>query len=68
MQAIARTLLGDDLADQLALPRSHWRQLGAPFRRALGLAARANRLPLWRDVATRLGDRYWDAVVAAAPT
>lgn len=64
MQGIARTLLGDDLADQLAIPRSLWSNAGAALRPALGLAARVNRLPVWRDLATQLGDRYWTAAVA----
>jgi hypothetical protein len=27
------------------------------------VAARLNRLPLWRSLATTLGDRYWDAAI-----
>lgn len=64
MQGIARRLIGDPLADQLAIPPNLWQHVGAAVRPALGLAARVNRLPLWRDLATRVGDRYWESAIA----
>jgi ER-bound oxygenase mpaB/B'/Rubber oxygenase, catalytic domain len=66
MQGVARSLIGDALADELALPRSAWRHLGLALRPALRLAARANRLPVWRDIALQIGDHYWDAAGTAA--
>jgi hypothetical protein len=65
MQAISRLLIGDQLADQLALPRSGWDRLGVALRPALGIGARLNRLPLWRKVAVMVGDLYWDSAVSA---
>jgi hypothetical protein len=64
LPAICRHLIGDTLADALALPRATWQPLVTALRPANRVAARLNRLPLWRSVATLLGERYWDAAVA----
>ena len=63
MQAICRHLIGDELADELAVPRTRWQLLPTLVRPILALAAHANRLPVWRNVAARAGDAYWKAAV-----
>jgi hypothetical protein len=62
--SICRLLVGDQLADALAMPRTAWQPLLVALRPANRLAARLNRLPLWRALATSLGDRYWDAAIS----
>lgn len=62
--SVCRLLLGDDLADALAIPRTAWTPVLSALRPANRLAARMNRLPLWRSLATTLGDKYWDAAIS----
>jgi hypothetical protein len=64
LHAVCRRLVGDATADALGVGRSGAQLLPALVRPAAGLAARLNRLPLWRGVAATVGDRYWDAAVA----
>ncbi len=61
--SISRLLVGEHLADALGIPPTSWQPLLAVLRPANRLAARLNRLPLWRSLATTLGDRYWDAAI-----
>jgi hypothetical protein len=62
--SICRHLIGDAMADALALPRTAWHPIVAALRPANQVAARLNRLPLWRTLATLLGDRYWNAAIS----
>ena len=64
MQAVCRKLIGDQLADALALPRSLFDPLTPLVRPVAGLVSRLNRLPWLRQLASTVGDRYWDAAVA----
>lgn len=64
MQAICRHLIGDELADALAVPRTGWHVLPTLVRPVFGLAAHANRLPVLRKLAARAGDAYWKAAVS----
>ncbi|WP_437670374.1 oxygenase MpaB family protein [Sorangium sp. So ce131] len=61
---VARTVLGEELAEQLGLPRTSAR-LAVPLVRALAAASsRAHVLPSLQDFALDLGDRYWQRAVA----
>ena len=62
---LCRHLLGDPLADALAVPRQR-PALAAPIlvRALTGLDRARARLPALERLATRAGRRYWDAVVA----
>jgi mpaB/rubber oxygenase-like protein len=64
MHAVCRHLIGDDLADELAIPRPPLQSLTHAVRPFAGLIAGISRLPLWRSLAALIGDRYWDAAVA----
>ncbi len=64
MQAACRRLIGDPLADALALPRSRFDRVVRLARPLLTAASILNRAPLVRDLAAKAGDRYWDAAVA----
>lgn len=64
MQGMCRLLIGDQLADALAIPRTSWQPARAVLTGAAAFAAQVNRLPLLRDFAAALGDRYWDMAVA----
>jgi hypothetical protein len=64
MHAVCRLLLGEAMADALALPRPRFAGLARLVRPAARLASQVNRLPLVRDWALAAGDRYWDAAVA----
>ena len=62
--SICRLLIGDALADALHIPRTSWQPLAAALRPANQIAARMNRLPLGRTLATAIGDRYWNAAIS----
>jgi hypothetical protein len=63
-QGLVRALLGDPLADALAVPVTPWRHTLAVFR---GLHAGAERIrqrvPAAHRLAVEQGNRYWDRVV-----
>jgi hypothetical protein len=64
MHGTCRLLIGDALADALAIPRGSWDPARAVLTRAASVAAQLNRLPFVRELATSLGDKYWDLAVA----
>ncbi|HLY90017.1 MAG TPA: oxygenase MpaB family protein [Acetobacteraceae bacterium] len=58
---VSRKLIGNELADDLGYPRSHWGwtvSLARPMAGSLGLIHRY--VPLLRSAAPRWGDRTWD--------
>ncbi|KYF81401.1 hypothetical protein BE17_34200 [Sorangium cellulosum] len=63
---ISRAVLGEELADQLGVPR-HSSILAVPLLRAVAVASsRAHAMPSLQDFALDLGDRYWQRSVAIA--
>jgi hypothetical protein len=62
--AMCRALIGDELAAQLAVPRTHWRYV-VPFARRLvsSMEAVRTRVPFGDVPAVWAGTRYWDRVV-----
>jgi hypothetical protein len=64
IHGICRALLGDELADQLAVPRSPWARALPALRPLASAAALAHRLPLFGDLALDQGDRYWKTTVS----
>jgi hypothetical protein len=65
--ALCRTLIGDEIADKLDVPRTAWR-FAVPLVRGLVSAAdrvRA-RVPFTEGPVLRAGTRYWDRTIAAA--
>ncbi|WP_438022929.1 oxygenase MpaB family protein [Sorangium sp. So ce233] len=64
--SVSRSVLGEDLADQLGVPRQS-SLLTVPLLRAIAAASsRAHALPSLQDFALDLGDRYWQRAVAIA--
>jgi hypothetical protein len=63
-QAMCRHLIGDELADQLAVPRTPWR-LAVPVLQRLVRGAELVRasVPFADGPAIAVGNRYWDRVV-----
>ena len=61
---LCRALIGEDLADRLAVPSSPWGRAIPALRPLASAAALANRLPVWRDLALDRGDRYWRTTVS----
>jgi hypothetical protein len=63
-RGICRGLIGDELADALALPRDHTRYLVTGVRLTLHLLERLRRsVPGLNDFVEHLGRRYWDFTV-----
>jgi hypothetical protein len=63
-RGICRGLIGDELADQLGLPRDHHRHLVAGMRATLRVLETLRRnMPGVNDFVQGLGGRYWDATV-----
>ncbi|WP_437730780.1 oxygenase MpaB family protein [Sorangium sp. So ce1335] len=63
---VSRSVLGEELADQLGVPRQS-SLLTVPLLRAIAAASsRAHALPSLQDFALDLGDRYWQRSVAIA--
>lgn len=63
-RGICRGLIGDELADALALPRDRNRHLVTGIRLTLhGLETLRRSLPRVNDFVQHLGSRYWDATV-----
>lgn len=61
---ISRVMLGDELADGLALPRSRWRHVVGLLRPAVrGGEVLRGRSVVLRAVAETLGEVYWDASI-----
>ncbi|KYF64334.1 oxygenase MpaB family protein [Sorangium cellulosum] len=64
--SVSRSVLGEDLADQLGVPRQS-SLLTVPLLRAIAAASsRAHALPSLQHFALDLGDRYWQRSVAVA--
>lgn len=62
--SICRSVLGDDLADKLGVPRTGFR-LALPLMRAIvATSGRAHALSPLRDLARDLGERYWQRTIA----
>jgi hypothetical protein len=63
--AMCRYLLGSDIADQLAIPRTPWRHM-LPFVKRLVSSVELvrARVPFGDAHAVRAGTRYWDRIVA----
>lgn len=63
---LSRFLLGDELADQLQLPKTPWRFAGPALRPLFATSAGvARQLPLFDALSLELGKRYWDFAVRA---
>jgi hypothetical protein len=63
-RALSRFFIGDEVADQLALPRSRYAHLIPVIRRFTMAAERVRlRVPAARRAAIASGERYWDRVV-----
>jgi hypothetical protein len=64
-QAFGRLLVGQELADRLAIPTTPWRHL-LPAIRTFAAASEAvrRRMPSATQAAIEAGTRYWDRVVA----
>jgi hypothetical protein len=63
--ATCRALIGDEMADHLAIPRTSWQYM-VPFMRRLvsGVELVRERVPFGDVPAVWAGTRYWDRVVA----
>ncbi len=61
--SICRHLIGDVMAQALNIARTSWHPVVGALRSANQITARINRLPVWRNFASMLGDRYWSAAV-----
>jgi hypothetical protein len=63
-KTMVRGLLGDAMADALAVPESRWRHAMALVRGVNAAAERVRRrVPAAREAAIAGGNRYWDRVV-----
>jgi hypothetical protein len=62
-QGLARVLLGDELADGLAVPSHGWRHVVPLLRPLLGSLEAMLLLPSGERLARRLGRRYWARLV-----
>ena len=63
-ETICRELIGDDLADKLAVPRSRLRHVLPVVRKIVASTGRVTRaIPSGRERAIAAGSRYWDRVV-----
>jgi hypothetical protein len=68
-EGICRALVGDAMADGLALPRTRWVHALAPIRATMMALERARRRsPRLEGALVRAGTRYWDDVVARGLT
>lgn len=61
---LIRHFLGDELADALRVPRSPVTHVLPVVQAMVSATERARRLPFMRDLAVRVGDRYWDAAIS----
>lgn len=63
--ALCRMLIGDEMADELAVPRSRWRPLRYGLRRVVSVLDRIrDAAPLADEPAIRMGMTYWNRVTA----
>lgn len=63
-QTLCRELVGDELADQLAIPRTSYRHALPIMKRIVrGVGKVTRRVPLVERSAVAAGARYWDRVV-----
>lgn len=66
--ALSRMLIGDAIADQLAIPRSSWRLVPPWLRRVVSVVERARDLASFPDEpAIRTGMAYWNQIGGAEP-
>jgi hypothetical protein len=62
---LCRSLIGDELADQLGLPRDRHRHWALGVRMTLNVLESARRgVPRLNDLVRALGSRYWDLTVS----